>query len=106
MDTPTVQLIPTSILSEVPHLLSCGHEQRIHNSRFCSVCGEPIQSSSLEREHLSLHLFSMPIKCVEREQLDLPGNEFIFHLQIVFSKNKVVDSGILLYMQRWIFRVN
>jgi NACHT domain len=48
VDAPTAQLISTSILSEVPRLLSCGHEQPTPNARFCSVCGEPVQSSSLE----------------------------------------------------------
>ena len=44
MDAPTAQLISTSILSEVPRRLSCGHEQPTPNARFCSVCGEPVQS--------------------------------------------------------------
>ena len=48
VDAPTAQLISTSIHSEAPRLLPCGHEQRSPNARFCSVCGEPVQSSSLE----------------------------------------------------------
>ena len=48
MDVPTAQLISTSILSEVPRLLPCGHEQRTLNARFCSVCGQPVPSSILE----------------------------------------------------------
>jgi NACHT domain len=48
VDAPTSQLISTSIPSEVPCLLPCGHEQRTLNARFCSVCGQPVQSSSLD----------------------------------------------------------
>ena len=47
-DVPTAPLVLTPALSEVSRLLPCGHEQRISIARFCSICGAPIQSSSLE----------------------------------------------------------
>jgi DNA polymerase III delta prime subunit len=46
-DVPTAPLAPNPVLSDLPHLLSCGHESR-PSARFCSVCGAPIQSTSLE----------------------------------------------------------
>jgi hypothetical protein len=45
---PTAPLAPPLLLSEGSRLLPCGHEQRTPNARFCSICGAPIQSSSLE----------------------------------------------------------
>ncbi len=45
---PTAPLAPPLLLSEGSRLLPCGHEQRTPNARFCSVCGVPIQSSSLK----------------------------------------------------------
>jgi energy-coupling factor transporter ATP-binding protein EcfA2 len=48
LDVPTSPLTPTPILSEVPRLLPCGHEQHTPNARFCSACGKPVPSSSLE----------------------------------------------------------
>lgn len=43
-DVLAVPLAPTPILSDVPHLLPCGHEQRIPKARFCSICGAPVPS--------------------------------------------------------------
>jgi hypothetical protein len=37
-----VPLVPTSILSDVPRMLPCGHELRTLSARFCSVCGASI----------------------------------------------------------------
>ncbi len=43
-DVLAVPLAPTPILSDVPRLLPCGHEQRIPKARFCSICGAPVPS--------------------------------------------------------------
>ena len=37
-----VPLAPTPLLSDVPRQIPCGHEQRVPNARFCSVCGAPV----------------------------------------------------------------
>jgi hypothetical protein len=38
-DVLAVPLAPTSLLSDIPRLLPCGHELRTPSARFCSVCG-------------------------------------------------------------------
>lgn len=47
-DVRAISLSPTLLLSDVPRLLPCGHELRTPSARFCSVCGQPIRSSSLD----------------------------------------------------------
>ncbi len=37
-------LAPPTVLSDVPHLLPCGHERRTTTTHFCSVCGAPVSS--------------------------------------------------------------
>jgi eukaryotic-like serine/threonine-protein kinase len=37
------------VLSEVPRLLPCGHEQRDPHARVCSICGRPVPPESLDQ---------------------------------------------------------
>ena len=76
--------ISTTILSEVPCLLPCGHEQRTLNARFCSVCGQPVQSSSFEEKQTELalvfnlsHVGSQRTTLFTWERVCLPGSAFI-----------------------------
>lgn len=48
-DVPAESLIPVPVLSAVPRLLSCGHEQSNPQARFCAICGRPISPESLEQ---------------------------------------------------------
>jgi eukaryotic-like serine/threonine-protein kinase len=47
-EEPTAPLILVPVLSDVPRLLPCGHEQRDPNARFCSICGRPVPPESLK----------------------------------------------------------
>jgi hypothetical protein len=47
-EEPTAPLILVPVLSDVPRLLPCGHEQRDPNARFCSICGRPVSLESLK----------------------------------------------------------
>jgi NACHT domain len=45
LDVGADQLASPSVLTEIPQLLPCGHEQSAPNARFCSTCGLPIPLS-------------------------------------------------------------
>jgi hypothetical protein len=47
-DMSIAPLILIPILSDVPRLLPCGHEQRDPNKRFCSICGRPVPPQSFK----------------------------------------------------------
>jgi hypothetical protein len=103
-DVLTTLLTPTPVLSEVPRLLPCGHEQRTPNARFCSVWRtRSVIFSRVRTSELSI-VFNA-YKCVVREQLYLLGNEFIFPgttlfcFYTMFIKNKVTDSNSVYLLQ-------
>jgi len=48
-EEPTASSILVPVVSEIPFLLSCGHEQRNPDARFCSICGRPVSAGTLEQ---------------------------------------------------------
>ena len=48
-EEPTTSSILVPVVSEIPFLLSCGHEQRNPDARFCSICGRPVSAGTLEQ---------------------------------------------------------